>query len=160
KQTQSMLVASAKMAALGQLTAGVAHEINNPINFVASNVAPLKRDIGILLQLIAEIEALNDSAGSRQAFHQEVARLKEEQDFDYLRQEIDFLLNGIQEGAGRTATIVKSLRTFSRVDEEEQKYAQINEGLQSTLVIANNLLADIEVQCAFGDIPLISCYPG
>ena len=86
---------------------------------------------------------------------------KEEIDFEYLKEEIDQLLSGIGEGASRTAEIVKGLRIFSRLDEDDLKKANINEGLESTLVITNNLLVNlVKVEKHYSELPLIECYPG
>ncbi|TZF82582.1 histidine kinase [Pedobacter sp. BS3] len=161
KQAQTQLVESEKMASLGQLTAGIAHEINNPINFVTSNVNPLKRDVGQLLDVITSLEELSVSDLAVADKQKRIDELKEEMDFDYLKVEISHLLNGIHEGASRTAEIVKGLRIFSRVDEDDLKRADINAGLDSTLVIVNNLLNNkIKVTKNYADLPLIECYPG
>ncbi|HEY1005743.1 MAG TPA: 7TM diverse intracellular signaling domain-containing protein, partial [Sphingobacteriaceae bacterium] len=161
KQAQSQLVESEKMASLGQLTAGIAHEINNPINFVTSNVTPLRRDVDMLLDAVRTIEEIGLSGASLDEKKQQIEAYKEELDFDYLKIEINHLLKGIHEGATRTAEIVKGLRIFSRVDEDDLKRADINEGIESTLVIANNLLENrIRIVRDFEKLPLIECYPG
>lgn len=161
KETQTQLVESEKMASLGQLTAGIAHEINNPINFVTSNVKPLRRDVDILLQLMTKIEEISVSTTSTNDKQQQIAAIKTEYDFDYLREEIEFLLKGINEGSSRTAEIVKGLRIFSRVDEDDLKKADINEGLDSTLIIVNNQLnGKIKITRRYGNLPLAECYPG
>jgi signal transduction histidine kinase len=161
KDAEGQLVESEKMAALGQLTAGIAHEINNPINFVTSNVAPLQRDIDILLDVIKDIEEFGLSEASLDEKKKKIEEYKEEVDFDYIKTEIAHLLKGINEGAFRTAEIVKGLRIFSRVDENDLKKADINDGLDSTLILVNNLLANrIELVKDYSDIPQIECFPG
>jgi hypothetical protein len=161
KQTQSQLVESEKMASLGQLTAGIAHEINNPINFVTSNINPLKRDVEMVLDAMNTIENVGLSDLSPAEKKKQIEDYKEEVDFDYLIVEIRHLIKGIYEGASRTAEIVKGLKIFSRLDEDDLKRADINEGLQSTMVIANNLLnGKIKVITEYGELPLVESYAG
>lgn len=161
KEAESQLVESEKMASLGQLTAGIAHEINNPINFITSNVNPLKRDVEILLEAINKIESIGTSEGQASEKSKQIEEYKEEIDFDYLKIEINHLLKGINDGASRTAEIVKGLRIFSRLDEDDLKNSDMNEGLDSTLIIVNNLFNNkIKVIKDYRDIPPIECYPG
>lgn len=161
KQTQTQLVESEKMASLGQLTAGIAHEINNPINFVTANINPLKRNIDLVLDALTTIENVGLSDLSAIDKKKKIEEYKEEMDFEYLTLETNQLMKGIKEGANRTAEIVKSLKVFSRLDEDDLKRADINEGLNSTMVIANNLLnGKIKIDKNFGDLPLVECYAG
>ena len=160
KQAQSQLVESEKMASLGQLTAGIAHEINNPINFVTSNIKPLNRDIEIMLEALTVIENVGISDSSPADKQKQIKEYKEELDFDYLTHEIKHLVKGINEGATRTAEIVKGLKIFSRLDEDDLKKADINEGLESTMIIANNMLNKIKVIKHYGDLPKVECYAG
>ncbi len=158
KFAQTQLVESEKMASLGQLTAGIAHEINNPINFVTSNVKPLHRDILELYKLQDETEKYIQENGLPLTT---IEKIKQEIDYEYLKTEINYLLKGINEGSARTAEIVKGLRIFSRVDEDDIKLANINEGLDSTIIIVNNQLNNkIEIEKYYANLPLIDCYPG
>jgi two-component system, NtrC family, sensor kinase len=161
KQAQTQLVESEKMASLGQLTAGIAHEINNPINFVTSNINPLKRDIELMLEALTVIENVGVSDSSPAEKQKQINDYKEDLDLDYLTSEIRHLIKGINEGANRTAEIVKGLKIFSRLDEDDLKRTDINEGLESTLVIANNMLNNkIKVIKDYGDLPMAECYAG
>ncbi|MGB3617707.1 MAG: ATP-binding protein, partial [Catalinimonas sp.] len=160
QSAQSQLVESEKMASLGQLTAGVAHEINNPINFVSGNVTPLRRDIDDLLLIVQEYEATVTKLGLADQFA-EVEATKADLDYAFLVEEINSLIEGIAEGAGRTADIVKGLRNFSRMDEDEQKLADPHEGLESTLLIQNSEMRNrVELVRDYGELPPVPCYPG
>jgi signal transduction histidine kinase len=159
KKAESQLVHAEKMASLGQLTAGIAHEINNPINFVKSNVRPLKMDVDDLLELIKRYQGV-----SRDNLEEKLAEIDEftqEIDLPTLHEEIVSLLAGIEEGSSRTADIVKGLRTFSRVDEGELKDVNIHDGLDATLNLLNNVIPPgVSVVKHYGDLPMIECYSG
>lgn len=161
KDTQAQLVENEKLSSLGQLTAGIAHEINNPINFVNANINPLKRDIYILKELIDRFEeiALNTELNIEEKKNRFQA-LKDENEFAYLNQEIDFLIKGIGDGASRTIEIVKGLRVFSRVEEDSLKISNIVDGINSTLIILNNQLGEIEIDKQIRCTPMMECYPG
>jgi two-component system NtrC family sensor kinase len=160
KDTQSQLVDAEKMAALGQLTAGIAHEINNPINFVTSNIKPLELDINDLKEIISKYEAI-DFDQDVKAQVEEIENFKQQIDLNFVNNEISSLLSGISEGAKRTAEIIRSLRNFSRVDETDMKPIDLNEGLQSTLVLVRNNLPDnLTVIKEYGNLPKVECLPG
>ncbi len=160
KDTQSQLVDAEKMAALGQLTAGIAHEINNPINFVTSNIKPLELDINDLKEIITKYEEI-DLEGDVKAQIEEIESFKKQIDLGFVNNEITSLLSGISEGAKRTAEIIRSLRNFSRVDETDMKPIDLNEGLQSTLVLVRNNMPDnLTVIKEYGNLPKVECQPG
>lgn len=160
QMAQSKLIESEKMASLGQLTAGIAHEINNPINFVTSNISPLQRDIDMLLEAANQIEIIGKSDSSVEEKKEIIASYKESLDFDYLILEIQQLLKGMFEGASRTADIVKGLRIFSREDDDSLKKANVNESLESTMIILNTLIERITITREYSELPLLDCYPG
>lgn len=160
KSAQSKLVDSEKMASLGQLTAGVAHEINNPITFVIGNVKPLKRDLNDIMEILQAYADTVEKLGLQKQFA-EVNEIKQDIEFDYVVQEISDLLTGIEEGANRTSSIVKGLRNFSRLDEDELKEADVNTGIESTLLILRSQFKGrIQIIKEYGDLPSITCYPG
>jgi len=161
RMTQQQLVESEKLASIGQMTAGIAHEINNPINFVQSNVGPLKRDIDEILELLSQLAEIDENKD----LLEQVNHLKSQYvklDIEYLKKEIQQLLNGIEDGSKRTAEIVKGLRVFSRMDRSELISADINECLNSTLVVMKNMTkAEVTLNVELGEnIPKTYCYPG
>lgn len=160
KQTQSQLVNAEKMASLGQLTAGIAHEINNPINFVVSNVKPLQRDIEDIHELVSKYEALDKEGGLSDKLS-DINKFRKEIDYDYIKEEIANLLKGIEEGATRTADIVKGLRVFSRLDENDLKRINILDGIESTLTLLNPEISNsMDLVKNYSTLPAIECYPG
>lgn len=160
KEAQAQLVNAEKMASLGQLTAGIAHEINNPINFVSANIKPLQLDIQDLLDIISQYETIDVETDLTPQLDK-IKAFKEDIDIDYVTNEIRVLLGGIEDGAKRTAEIVKGLKNFSRLDETDIKGADINEGIESTLLLLRNSISNsIHIEMHLGQIPSIQCYPG
>jgi len=158
KETQSQLVDAEKMASLGQLTAGVAHEINNPINFVSSNISPLKQDINDLKTIIDKYGEINSTNVNEKL--KEIETLKQELDYNFLTQELETIISSIENGANRTTEIVRSLRNFSRLDEGDLIPADINEGIESALVLLRSEYSGIEIIKELAELPKIECYPG
>jgi two-component system NtrC family sensor kinase len=160
QNTQSQLVNQEKMASLGQLTAGIAHEINNPINFVSSNITPLKRDIKDIMEVI---EFYRESGGREfsDQTKKEAKRLEDDLELDYVLEEVEQLLKGMDEGAKRTVEIVKGLRIFSRVDEQDVKKVDLHDGINSTLILLNSSIpGKIRVVREFGELPMVECLAG
>ena len=162
QDAQIQLVDAEKMASLGQLTAGIAHEINNPINFVKSNIGPLQLDINDLVSIINAYDQLHHTEKDLVAEQlTKIEKLKKEVDLDYIKEEIANLVKGIRDGAERTVEIVKGLRTFSRLDEGEIKTVDIYEGLDSTLVLLRNMMpSNLIVNKQLNAPSHVECYPG
>ena len=164
KETQSQIVQSEKMASLGQLTAGIAHEINNPINFVYNGIDSLNMsidDLTKIMQKYAQLESVGDPNEVMDILG-DIGDMKKRLRFEKLMKNLPTVLSDIKNGANRTIEIVKGLRVFSRLDEEDQKPANINECLESTLILLRNKTKNkIAVKKFFDDtLEEIMCYPG
>lgn len=160
KSTQSQLIDSEKMASLGQLTAGIAHEINNPINYISAGINPLKRDMADIESLYKKYKEASTNGFDENKLS-DAKEFSDEIESDFLFEEIKSLLEGIEEGASRTREIVIGLRNFSRMDEDAIKTANINEGIDSTLMLLRNKIKNkITIKKEYGQIPPIECYPG
>jgi two-component system NtrC family sensor kinase len=160
KGTQEQLVQSEKLASIGQLAAGVAHEINNPIGYVHSNMATLAQYSENLLSLIKAYEHALQS-GSPASHAQTVQQLSQSLDIDFVRSDLPQLIEESREGVERVRKIVQDLKDFSRSDAQDQFVkSDIHRGLDSTLnIIWNDLKYKAQVVKTFGDIPPIECIP-
>ncbi|MEG4571432.1 response regulator [Microcoleus sp. N3A4] len=157
---QLQIIQREKLSALGNLVAGVAHEINNPVGFISSNIQPALdyiKDLFGLLDLVQQ-ESANFSA----AIQEEIEAI----DLDYIREDLPKLVGSMQEGVNRIKDISISLRTFSRADSDRPVACNIHEGIDSTIMIlkhrlkANDTRPEIEVIKDYGDFPKIECYAG
>lgn len=160
KQAQTKLVQQEKMSALGQLVAGVAHEINNPVNFIHGNISYASEYTSDLLNLVRLY---------RQHYPHPDPEIRDELnniDVDFLEDDLPKVIASMEMGANRIRDIVLSLRIFSRLDEAEVKDVDLHSGIDSTLLILNSRLKSngdrrtINVTKTYGDLPKVKCYPG
>lgn len=157
-EAQSQLLQSEKMASVGVLAAGVAHEINNPIGFVNSNLGTLQNYVQDMLMVLATYEQAEGSMAT--AVLRDIERVKQEVDMAYVREDVGNLLTESLDGLQRVKRIVQDLKDFSHVDEKERQWANLEVGLDSTLnVVWNELKYKAEVIKEYGNIPQIECFP-
>ncbi|MEH1908482.1 PAS domain-containing sensor histidine kinase [Nostoc sp.] len=160
QRTQTHLIQSEKMSSLGQLVAGVAHEINNPVNFIYGNLSPAKEYTQDLLSLLQLYQSHYPQAVP------EIEDFAELIELEFMKSDLPQTINSMKVGADRIREIVLSLRTFSRLDEAEMKAVDIHQGIDSTLMIlqsrfkANDQRPTIEIIKEYGKLPLVQCYAG
>jgi signal transduction histidine kinase len=163
RDAQATLIQTEKLASLGRLAAGMAHEINNPISYVINNLAMLRRDVQAALHVL-ERYGEGRAALSRvePELAAQVARLEEEMDLTYFRENHGRLFQSASEGLQRIRAIVENLRDFARLDEAEYKDVDLNAALRSTLETLRHELNQkgIGVQTGFQELPIVACHPG
>jgi two-component system NtrC family sensor kinase len=159
KATQATIVHQEKMASIGQLAAGVAHEINNPMGFISCNLGTLAKyqaKLGDFVRILTETVESTHNEDALRILGESRKALK----IDYVLEDGNDLIKESLEGAERVRTIVQNLKSFSRVDESECKTADINECLESTInMVWNELKYKANLVRALGDLPLVRCYP-
>jgi two-component system NtrC family sensor kinase len=162
KQAQSHLVQSEKLAGLGQMVAGVAHEINNPLAFVSNNVAVLQRDIGELRELL-ELYRQGEKVLSKEEpqLVERIRALSERVDIDYTLKNLDGLLQRTRDGLNRIQQIVKDLRAFARLDESDLNEVDLNAGIESTVNIIQGHAKrkQVQIETDLGTLPAVTCFP-
>ena len=164
ENAKDQLVQSEKMASVGQLAAGVAHEINNPIGFVSSNIATLNDYIKTYKEMIARLEAFIDLPTDSKDHAKEKDALKkylEQEDIEDINADVDEIISDSIDGIGRVTTIIKSLKTFSHVDQAQIQDTDLNQCLEATLkIVHNELKYKCDVVTELEQIPLLHCNAG
>jgi two-component system NtrC family sensor kinase len=159
KKAQVQMVQNEKMSSLGQLVAGIAHEINNPVNFIHANLVPAEEYIEILINFVELYQECYPQP------HPKIQDWMEEVDMNYLQEDLPKLINSLKQGSERIRQIILSLRNFSRLDEAEIKLVDIHEGIDNTLMIlhhrlkANPYHPSIQVIKEYAHLPVVECYP-
>ncbi len=158
EEAHNQLLQSEKLASIGQLAAGVAHEINNPIGFVSSNLNTLRQYIDDLLRLIDLYETVESSLTTEAA--ERIAQLKSELELDYLREDVGALIAESIDGTARVRRIVQDLRDFSRTGATDWQLADLHQGLESTLNVATNEIKyKATIVREYGQLPAVECVP-
>jgi two-component system, NtrC family, sensor kinase len=158
EEAHNQLLQSEKMAAIGQLAAGVAHEINNPVGYVSSNLTTMKGYVENLLQIMDVYSSAEYLLSVHKATSETISNIKKSLEFDYIKKDLPDLLRESLEGISRVSEIVTNLKAFSRIDTQELQWSDLHKGMEATLSIVNNELKyKATVIKEYGDIPQIEC---
>lgn len=159
EQAQIQLLQSEKMASLGQLAAGVAHEINNPIGFVNSNLGTLKKYSEKIVDVISQLSRLVEESKNDELINN-FRSIKSKSKIDFIIEDIDSIIDESMEGTGRVKQIVLDMKNYSRIDSKKLEEYNINEGIESTLnIVRNEIKYNCEVKKDLNELPLIKCFP-
>lgn len=154
RRTQAQLIQTEKLSSLGQMLAGIAHEINNPVNFIFGNLTYIETYVSDLLRLVHAYQERYPEPGD------EIQTILEDIDYEFLTQDLEKTLDSTRLGVERIIQIVLSLRNFSRHDQVEMRLSNLHEGIDSTLLILGHRIKQgIEIIKQYGELPPIECYP-
>jgi signal transduction histidine kinase len=155
QETQSQLIQTEKMSSLGQMVAGIAHEINNPVSFIHGNIQYMKNYVQDLVKLVLLYQ---------QEYPESTVEIKnfiKKIELDFLLEDLDKIALSMTNGTERITNIVSSLRNFARLDESDMKNVDLHEGIDSTLIILNSkFINEIEIIKQYSDLPKVTCFPG
>ena len=158
QQTQVQLIQSEKMASVGLLAAGVAHEINNPIGFIKSNLGTLMRYMENLIGMVELYQQVKPSPDIKQDLLREIVDARKNLDFDFLKEDSIELMNETRDGLVRVKKIVQDLKDYSHIDDEDWVVSDIHKGIESTLsLMAHELDSTLKVEKQFGELPQVEC---
>jgi signal transduction histidine kinase len=154
QRTQMQLIQSEKLSSLGQLVAGLAHEINNPVSFIHGNIPYVEQYVNDLIALLNAYQALVSEPPPA------IQQLTEKLDLEFMLRDLPHILDSMQTGTDRIREVVASLRNFSGLDKAELRMIDIHTALDSTLFMVQSYMqSPIDIVCQYGDVPLLECYP-